>query len=982
MGDPRLRRGPARFLLVVLGLLTALLLVPTIAVASDIQFSSPSPAPGTTYGSSTPWVTLRVKDTAAIPLPQTAWVDGVPAQVMGVYAELSGHWEVDPNDWESDIWVVDEYDYTDVTLYISSSQLTDGPHAVSVKVTGARGDSAEYSWSFDIASGPSVYSWQGWATPWKYATSTVPTISVPFADNGGSHTATITLNGTPIPTQVDGNRIVGKPAFPLTENATYTVNATVSDQDGRAASGSWSFRVVTGGGMSVESIRSVAYAPGAIPSIYATATHTMPLVLAQLLIDNREVSSAVPTKVGTDRWTYSGYDWYVSDGTHTATVTFKDEAGNAASASTTFSVNVPPSLYLNAPQNGARLETATPDIIVIASDNGTPVPPSLELRLDGQIVQTTRFGSQFNYKPATPLEGDTTHTITATARDVAGNVTTGTWSFWVPKYSRMQTSSCTSCHSSAQHQGATCLSCHTFDYHGDGPICWDCHRDPRHNYTNCAACHRTQAALSHENGQGAPHQSTTEFAKCSSCHSTSLSREHGRYTNTTGQPFGCLDCHKSTNPKVTTAIAASRTDCAACHDANHPHRSSADTSTVANSERTCGSCHAMDVVVEHAKPTASTAANACDACHAGSSSPRNAAGAWNQRCDSAGCHAAGSSRAVHDNYCIACHEVGNPGFATPAAEVDFAEGRVVRETACRKCHWLAPGTHPFHNTGASCGGCHPGWGKADLSRVPKANTPAGGFFTAASADASADELHAIHLSASWPAAFDKPNSRCASCHAAASCDSCHEDPDATHGDHTLDAATGTRGAVAPAVRTASGTPEGDQKKLTAATASVPCAASGCHAGFAGGAATIEDGNPALSYTGSWRAQSSSQFSGGTLRYADAPGASVAATLPGGAFTVVGTRNYLSGMGEVLVDGAKVGTFDAYSAASANKQVLFRGTVPAGEHRVAIRVAATRNPSAGGYRLYFDALTSTAGGDIKTPKCSSCHADKIADHGGS
>jgi len=113
-----------------LALLSALAFAST-AHAGTMTFSSPFPAANATGVSGWPNVSVRVQSTAAIPLPRTMLVDGLPVTCYGYYAEVSGHLEYDPN-LEEDVWVVDEWDYTDLTLYSLGAMLTDTVHTAQV----------------------------------------------------------------------------------------------------------------------------------------------------------------------------------------------------------------------------------------------------------------------------------------------------------------------------------------------------------------------------------------------------------------------------------------------------------------------------------------------------------------------------------------------------------------------------------------------------------------------------------------------------------------------------------------------------------------------------------------------------------------------------------------------------------------------------------------------------------------------------------
>lgn len=107
------------------------------------------------------------------------------------------------------------------------------------------------------------------------------------------------------------------------------------------------------------------------------------------------------------------------------------------------------------------------------------------------------------------------------------------------------------------------------------------------------------------------------------------------------------------------------------------------------------------------------------------------------------------------------------------------------------------------------------------------------------------------------------------------------------------------------------------------------------------------------YSGTWLSQSSSAYSGGSVRYASALGASATFT---STFTrsigFVTTKASSRGSFRVYVDGVLKGTVSAYSPSSAYRQVVYQYTFPTrGTHTLKIYVLAT----AGHPRVDIDAF---------------------------
>ena len=447
-----------------------------------------------------------------------------------------------------------------------------------------------------------------------------------------------------------------------------------------------------------------------------------------------------------------------------------------------------------------------------------------------------------------------------------------------------------------------------------------------------------------------------------------------------------MDCHKSTNPKVTAAITANDTRCVACHEGTHPHRSATVTDTVANGERTCGSCHSMDLVTEHGKPTSSSAADPCGACHGapgGDGGPRAAIGNWDGTCSQSACHGPGTPRAVHDDYCMACHATGQPDFAL-RSEVDF-DASTVDRAKCRNCHWKTD--HYSHGMTGQCNSCHYAMpARTDFYR-PVVTTATGSFTTSASAGADAAWAHSVHLRGSWPASVtagptDGQPTDCASCHSAAACTACHTAP--AHGSHA-----GSASSTYPpeTYRATEGKPLGTTTRDTSSLQPVTCTTPACHPRAATGATltrTTTEQDAAYVFTPAWSLRTLTFTSGGTSRSSTRVGATAVATVSGpGRFEVIGTRTAFGGIATVSVDGGAPLEIDTYSNDTEWQASLFStGDLPAGQHTIRVTVLGRSRAGALGTRIELDALRATRASASSTPfvpKCSSCHPGRVSTH---
>ncbi len=339
-------------------------------------------------------------------------------------------------------------------------------------------------------------------------------------------------------------------------------------------------------------------------------------------------------------------------------------------------------------------------------------------------------------------------------------------------------------------------------------------------------------------------------------------------------------------------------------------------------------------------------------------------------------HAADGSSA--NPQCLACHGPSAPA-GLPTA--DFAVGPVDRASACNKCHWITG--HPYHYVSTQCGGCHTEWfAPLRVSFFRSAiGTPYGYFTTAASAEASADVLHAIHTKRSWPAEVANARSACAPCHAAASCEACHQGG-VSHGSHGVGGDPSVGSPTQPVVvQVASGvTSEQMGSNVSVPLTPSACAASACHRGPEAHA-RIDDTSPSITYTGDWVTVVDDTLEGGSIAYdvSVEGGASFELTIEGDGFAWFGRRDAAGGIADVYVDGVRVATVDTYlSKTNLRKygEVLYwRTNLGPGPHTVRVVNTGTKNPSSSGTRIslqYIDVRTSSAAFEPQ-PACTNCHA---------
>jgi N-acetylmuramoyl-L-alanine amidase len=129
-----------------------------------------------------------------------------------------------------------------------------------------------------------------------------------------------------------------------------------------------------------------------------------------------------------------------------------------------------------------------------------------------------------------------------------------------------------------------------------------------------------------------------------------------------------------------------------------------------------------------------------------------------------------------------------------------------------------------------------------------------------------------------------------------------------------------------------------------------------------GAATVvaptvyQQGDPKLTYLGSWSNWSSPSVSGGSLCVTVAKGAAVVVTFTGTSFELLASTAPNFGKASVFVDGSSAGYVDLYSSGYLHKRSVFavKGLAD-GNHTVTISCSGTKNSASSGCYINIDAL---------------------------
>lgn len=120
---------------------------------------------------------------------------------------------------------------------------------------------------------------------------------------------------------------------------------------------------------------------------------------------------------------------------------------------------------------------------------------------------------------------------------------------------------------------------------------------------------------------------------------------------------------------------------------------------------------------------------------------------------------------------------------------------------------------------------------------------------------------------------------------------------------------------------------------------------------------IEQADSRLHYAGTWTLGSSTSYSGGSHRYANASGATVTAEFEGAYFAWIAKKGSNYGIAKVTLDDTKTYTVDLYSSSTAYKQKVWEtpAGLAAGPHKVKIEWTGTKRAASGGTYISVDAF---------------------------
>lgn len=349
-----------------------------------------------------------------------------------------------------------------------------------------------------------------------------------------------------------------------------------------------------------------------------------------------------------------------------------------------------------------------------------------------------------------------------------------------------------------------CVNCHeTNNVQAVHPTCDTCHANPTYpgivtgNTAQCVSCHNAGEVgghlyspidPNHYTGTETTHTSsgngTYNSYNCVTCHQLEMKPEHAKvsasFAGTTTVGGKCTVCHET---KVDSFVSAWDKKCASCHPTTHTDRATKHNASAVGVGAQCGGsgCHAVsDVAVIHNNSiTTNGLVPTCLTCHT-----NNTTVAASITCEDAGCHqgmqhghALDRTNSNYNNTTVTgctnsgagCH--GDDVAASP----DYAISQYHPSNGCQAgtCHTSASQPNAAFNNPQTCQNCHGGRGAAPLNYVgapdvitlvASSTAPTGGHYgetthtsgiQVQTAKAKADGL------------------------TSATCDTCHQDTNAT-----------------------------------------------------------------------------------------------------------------------------------------------------------------------------------------------------------
>ena len=270
-----------------------------------------------------------------------------------------------------------------------------------------------------------------------------PTVSITSPSNNATVSGVVTVNATAsdsagmasVQLQVDGANVgaadMNSPysfswSTTSVSNGSHTLTAVAKDSSGGTTT-SADVKVTVNNSdttpptVSITSPTNNATVSGTV-SVSATASDNVAVASVQLQVDGANVGAADTSSPYSFSWSSTS----VSNGSHTLTAVAKDSAGNkTTSAGVKVTVNnsdtTPPTVSITSPANNA---TVSGTVMVSATASDNVAVASVQFQVDGANVGSADTSSPYNFSWNTTSVSHGSHTLTAVAKDAAGNATT------------------------------------------------------------------------------------------------------------------------------------------------------------------------------------------------------------------------------------------------------------------------------------------------------------------------------------------------------------------------------------------------------------------------------------------------------------------------------------------------------------------------------------------------------------------------------
>ena len=237
----------------------------------------------------------------------------------------------------------------------------------------------------------------------------------------------------------------------------------------------------------------------------------------------------------------------------------------------------------------------------------------------------------------------------------------------------------------------------------------------------------------------------------------------------------------------------------------------------------------------------------------------------------------------------------------------------------------------------------------------------------------------IHANPTWAASTSVRGRECGSCHAAAACTACHEDPDMSHTEHAWDIGLGTYwpDAAPTGEPFGSGTSNGNEKQRNINSA-LTCSNAKCHekvSGTGNAPVMVENYGSGISYTGTgWSMVGLSGATANNYSRSNYAGAKATYAFSGEKVEFISMKHPYFGKATVSIDGEVEATIDLY-APSIEKQALVytSGLLSSGPHTITVEVLHQKNDLARDYYVAIDAFKVYPKLTTSLSGCIDCHA---------